>query len=69
MTTEAFSRSRPFIVRALVQIQGKHPQQITVPVRGRIDCPKCRSTLTYTLQPSRAATGQCSAAGCLRFDQ
>ena len=69
MTTAAFVKRTPFAAHALAAIHGKHPQQLSVPVRGRIDCPRCRGTLNYTLTPSRRATGACTSGGCLSFDQ
>jgi hypothetical protein len=69
MTTTAFIRRTPQIAHALAAIHGKHPRELVAPVRGSIDCPRCRSTLTYTITPARRITGNCAASGCLRFDQ
>lgn len=69
MTTATFVKRMPQIVHALATIHGKRPRELVAPVRGRIDCPRCRGTLNYTLTPSRRATGACTSGGCLRFDQ
>lgn len=66
MTTAAFSATRQHVVRALVEIHTKNPDPSET-VRARMECPRCKSTLNFTITPSRQASGQCSAAGCIRF--
>jgi hypothetical protein len=53
------------LARAIEQVhqhQDKHRD-----VSGRIDCPHCRSPLSFVIQKDGHSRGQCASAGCIRW--
>lgn len=64
MTTEAFSSQ----LGALAKAQARAYELATAgQTQGTFPCPRCGSTVRFTALIAHKSSGQCSAAGCLRW--
>ena len=58
---------RSAIAHAMAQVYER--RQPDRDVAGSMPCPRCRSTLSFTVYPSGMSRGRCAQAECLSWDQ
>ena len=63
-TTVAF---RGQVAKAMAEVYER--RQPDRDVAGSMPCPRCRSTLSFTVYPSGMSRGRCAQAECLSWDQ
>ncbi|GKS73691.1 hypothetical protein AVME950_02365 [Acidovorax sp. SUPP950] len=71
MTTEAFSRMQPFVLKALTAVKRRHCAEPNyapaAPVADQIACPKCGGRLNYTVDTKGMTSARCASAGCVKW--
>ena len=71
MTTEAFNRTNPLVIKALAAVKNEHCRPPSyapaAPVAAQMQCPRCKSRLNYTVGITGLTSGRCVAAACLKW--
>jgi len=64
MTYQSISiQFRGQIARAMAEVYQRRQQGQDV--TGQLPCPRCRSSLSFTVFPSGMSRGRCAQAGCI----
>ena len=66
MTTARFNR----LAGAIAQATARVYEAVTAGEKtGTVPCPKCGAPVRFTATEPHRSTGQCSTAGCVRWQQ